>query len=94
MSNNNKIIQKFECAFFVGHSDSCAALDERICREKWCPFFRTHKEYEKICNTDFLYESYKKGHIDKERLMELAELYHFHGSKKKVAQMLKKYGIE
>ena len=87
MTNNDN---KYQCAFFNIMANDCAILvgqDERICRSRKCTFFKTYKEFEEMKNIDFLYESYKKGHITAERYIELTEKYRTN-SKKKINKIM------
>jgi len=91
--DNNSIIQKHQCAFFKNNNDDCAILTKRICKHKHCSFFKTHIEFNEALKIDFLLESYKKGHITRERLIDLEERYYLK-SRKEVIKMLKEHGLK
>ncbi|MDR2558127.1 MAG: hypothetical protein LBC86_01075 [Oscillospiraceae bacterium] len=71
MGNDNNSI----CAYIDCGKNGCLILNERVCQYKKCSFFRCRLEYEKNKNRDYLYESYKKGNITKQRYIDLCKIY-------------------
>ena len=64
------------CAFFDNEINLCRLMSEKICTKRKCIFFITRENYEKGLDTNYLYNSYKKGAIDFARYSYLAEHYH------------------
>ena len=71
MGNDNKNI----CAYTDNSKNGCLILTERVCKYKKCSFYRCRAEYEKNKDRDYLYESYKKGNVSKERYIDLCKAY-------------------
>ena len=63
-----------DCIFMGGLG--CLILKEKDCPHKQCSFYKNRNAYEQEKERDYLYESYLKGDISKERYAELAGRYH------------------
>jgi hypothetical protein len=75
---------RYDCAFF-DVLFGCRALKPRVCDEKRCTFYITTEKLVKNSEIDFLYESFLKGKIDRERYFYLMDCYH-KGKMKKIAR--------
>ena len=76
MENNNAMLNTRTCAYMDFINDECRILDDKVCSYKKCSFYKSHTAYERDRNRDFLYESYLKGNVSKERYDELMKRYH------------------
>ena len=69
---NVEITEK--CAFSC--DSECRILDEKVCSNRKCSFYKSILDFERDNNRDFLYESYLKGSIGEIRYLELSSKYH------------------
>jgi hypothetical protein len=64
------------CAFLDCDNDECRILNEKICSNKSCSFYKSIHDFERDKNRDFLYESYAKDDIGGVRYLYLLNKYH------------------
>jgi hypothetical protein len=76
VSENDKKLQIEKCAYFDAFKNKCIILTEKICLNRKCSFYKTQKEFDEMIKTNYLYESFKKGHITEERYNYLYDYYH------------------
>ena len=82
---NKKRNKPAECGLYESNGGFCQGLSELVCMKKVCTFFKTHQKHQKDLKTDFLYESYRNGKIDKARYVYLMGEY-YKGKKKKIKE--------
>jgi len=75
-TNSAKCVKHIEsCAYMNCDKGECRILTEKVCIYKRCSFFRSRIEYERNKNRDYLYESFLKGDVSRQRYIDLCKTY-------------------